>query len=345
MNGVDLRRFDFDFDTTWAAFFLDPELNIYSRYGGRDEREPADRLSKESLLSTMDEVLKTHRQLRGAPGAAYRQQLDQRFRKNVIQIDDPPDRPEDIPLLKQSHQGCIHCHQVQEYRLLQAASDQTFNRKMLFQWPLPESIGIQLDPKDGVTISEIEPKSAAAAGNLKPGDAISFANGFPVRSEFDLRWVLARHTADDKLALEVQRGGSISLIKLGIPLSKNGTWRETELGWRKSLRSVPVEFGFRGYALTRSPRKPLGIGPDALAIKIVAVRDIGLAKSLQIQKGDVVVALGDQSENREIDQLFSDILRQSTPGSAVTMSVMRDGERITLTGVLPDWHTEETSVP
>ena len=51
MNGVNLRRFDFDYDVTWNGFFLDEDLNVYSRYGGRDDGEPEDRLSKASLLA------------------------------------------------------------------------------------------------------------------------------------------------------------------------------------------------------------------------------------------------------------------------------------------------------
>ena len=35
MNHVDLARFEFDYDTTWTSFFLDADLNVYSRYGGR----------------------------------------------------------------------------------------------------------------------------------------------------------------------------------------------------------------------------------------------------------------------------------------------------------------------
>ncbi|MFM9964347.1 MAG: thioredoxin family protein, partial [Planctomycetaceae bacterium] len=57
---MDVARFEFDFDTTWAGFFTDSKLRIYSRYGGRDEHEPEARLSKASLLQTMRESLAAH---------------------------------------------------------------------------------------------------------------------------------------------------------------------------------------------------------------------------------------------------------------------------------------------
>src|SRR5436190_12921809 len=126
MNGVDLSRFEFDYDTTWTAFFLDADLNIYSRYGGRDGGAPDGRHSKESLMQTMDEVLAVHERQRRAPDP-----------RNVHPA--PPKRstPEEIPLLGANHRGCVHCHQVQEYRLLQAHRDKTFTTAQLFGFPLP----------------------------------------------------------------------------------------------------------------------------------------------------------------------------------------------------------------
>ncbi len=153
MNGVDLSRFEFDYDTTWQAFFLDADLNIYTRYGGRDEKGADNRLSKESLLTTMSEVLEVHRR-RSVP--AGRTDLDLHPRPQTSTT------PEDIPLLKAAHQGCVHCHQVQEYRLLQAFRDGRFARQQLFGFPLPESIGIRFDRFHGHKIAEVIPGSAAA---------------------------------------------------------------------------------------------------------------------------------------------------------------------------------------
>ena len=35
MQGTDLTLFQFDFDQTWAVFFLGPDRTIYGRYGSR----------------------------------------------------------------------------------------------------------------------------------------------------------------------------------------------------------------------------------------------------------------------------------------------------------------------
>ena len=65
LSGIDLNRFTFDMDVTWNAFFTDANLNVYSRYGGRDGGEPDERMSVSSLLRTMDEVLAEHQRPSG----------------------------------------------------------------------------------------------------------------------------------------------------------------------------------------------------------------------------------------------------------------------------------------
>ena len=36
-NTIDLTRFQFDFDLTFAAFFLNADLTIYGRFGSRSD--------------------------------------------------------------------------------------------------------------------------------------------------------------------------------------------------------------------------------------------------------------------------------------------------------------------
>src|SRR5690349_16073452 len=156
MNGVDLSRFEFDYDTTWAAFFLDADLNVYSRYGGRDGGSPEGRMSKESLLTTMGEVLEVHERRKRAPVAA-----------DLHPPPKPTTTPEEIPLLAEAHQGCVHCHQIQEYRLLQAFHDGRFQPAQLFGYPLPENIGLHFEGRHGHRIESIVPDSPGGKAGLK----------------------------------------------------------------------------------------------------------------------------------------------------------------------------------
>ncbi len=342
MNGVDLARFEFDFDTTWQAFFLDSDLNIYSRYGGRDETNADARISKESLLTTMREVLEVHERRKSPAG---RSDLDLHPRPSK------PTTPEEIPLLKTSHQGCVHCHQIQEYRLLQAWHDQQFDRRLLFGFPLPEGIGIRFDLSHGHKIAQVTAGSPAAEAGLVAGDVVTRGGDVPVHSEQDLRWALHRIRPQERLSMTVQRAGADPSTSQSVVLNlaADGKWRETELGWRKSLRSVPLSLGFLGYALGGEERRTAKLPADRLAIRVASIRPApgaaSLAGSLGLQKGDLIVSLAGSHEPRSLDEFKSDLIRRYLPGDKVTLAVLRDGETIELEGRFPDWFTSDTSVP
>lgn len=337
LNGVDLNRFEFDYDTTWAAFFLDAELNVYSRYGGRDADTAEGRLSKESLLTTMREVLDVHERQKRAPVAGDLQPAPK-----------PTTTPEEIPLLKAAHQGCVHCHQVQEYRLLQAFHDGTFDRAQLFGYPLPENIGLRLERSHGHRIEKLLVDSPAAKAGLTPGDVVIRVNDVPVRSEQDIRWAL--HRADDRkpIAMTVLRpapGKGQPPRQVTVELKVGGNWRQTDLSWRRSLRSVPLQLGFLGYALGREERGKSQIGEDRLAIQVVSIRGAGLAENVGLKKGDTIVSLEGNPEHRSFEQFQSDLLRQYSPGDRIRLRVRREGIEVELRGAFPRWHTTDTSVP
>ena len=336
LNRIDLNRFQFDYDTTWNAFFLDAKLNIYSRYGGRDEGEPEDRISKTSLMQTMREVLAAHANRKSKPGPDS---------PPVFQpVTGKPSTPNDIPLLKKSHQGCVHCHQVREYRFLQWTHDGQFDRNKLFAYPLPEGIGIQFDRKHGHKISKLLKDSAATKTKLETGDVVIAVDDVPTHSEYDVRWALGRVKKDAKsIRLLVQRGDPARVFE--VSLKPTGRWRESELGWRKSMRSVPLARGFSGYLLTKSQRRALDLSPDKLAIKLTRSREKGLALNLGLKKGDIILSLDGRDHERWYEDFLSDLVRLYQPGDTVKLTILRDGERKKLSGKFPKWQTEETSVP
>lgn len=337
LNGINLRRFQFDYDTTWNAFFLDEKLNVYSRYGGRDDGEPEDRLSKASLLRTMSAVLEAHSLSR------KRRAMD---RRTLFQpIDKGTQRPRDIPLLKQSHQGCVHCHQVREYQFLQAAKDGKFSRRQIFEWPLPENIGIKIDRKHGFRVENTLKDSAADKAGLKTGDVLLRTNDVPIRSEYDLRWALGRVKEKAAIRMLVRRKLKGVAKTIDIKLQPKPGWRETNIGWRKSMRSLPLPFGFRGYRMTGSQRKEQGLTESNLAIRVVALEKNSLAESLKLHRKDTILSVGNIKTDRTLERLKSDLIRGYRAGDTVRMTVLRNGKRLQLSGTFPKWGTDETSVP
>ena len=341
MNQVDLARFEFDYDTTWTSFFLDADLNVYSRYGGRDERVADARMSRESLLHTMSEVLRVHARIRQSqpvdvPGL---------LRAEMQPVTAKSTTPEEIPLLKDNHEGCVHCHQVQEYRLLQAYQDGQFERRMLFGYPLPERLGLQLSRKSGHEVERLTPDSSATVAGLKPNDIIRRLNGIPIRSEYDIRWALHRAAGDQPISVVVDRKMGDLHSSINLSLIPRGSWRQSELGWRKSLRSVPLQLGFLGYSLGRDAVQQLGFPEDKSLVKVISLRPPGLGKNLQLQKGDLITAVGGQTGFQTFEQFKSKLLELYQPGDLVEVEILRDGKSMQLQGRFPEWFTEETAVP
>jgi hypothetical protein len=339
MTDMDIARFDFDFDTTWTAFFLDADRNIYSRYGGRDESTSDGRQTKASLLQTMREVLELHEQ-RKAAGRLL-------VKDNDVHPS-PAEKltPKDIPLLRDNHSGCVHCHQVREYRLLQAAHDGKFSRDDLFPFPLPENLGVTFDRDHGHRVKRIEPESAAASSGLRPGDTILRVNDVAVHSEGDVRWALHRAREDQPLSIVARReSDSGDAATSTTELRPPANWKQTDLGWRKSLRSVPLSLGFLGYALGREEKKTAGLADDSLAIKVASIRGSGLATNVGLKKGDLIIELASRRRVRTFEQFQSDQLRAYQPNDTVRVVVLRDGKEVAIEGPFPPWHTKETSVP
>ena len=340
MNGVNVRRFEFDFDTTWTAFFLDADLNVYSRYGGRDAGEPEDRLSKHSLLQTMSEVLDVH---------TRRQALRQLADAKIVQpISKGVSTPEDIPLLKASHQGCVHCHQIREYQYLQWYKAGKFTRGKLFAYPLPENIGLVFDRRHGHRIERILKDSSAAGTALRPGDVVTQINDVPIRSESDVRWALGRVIDGKPVTAIVQRQAGSDVGKpqtIRVQMTPKTGWRQIDIGWQRSIRSVPLQLGIRGYSLTKSQRKSEQIGEDKLAIRVISVRGRGIGEILELKKRDIIVAVGDRSKRRTFSGFKADLVSLYQPGETIQLKVRRDGKAIALKGTFPAWFTDETTVP
>ena len=337
LSGIDLNRFTFDMDVTWNAFFTDADLNVYSRYGGRDGGEPDERMSIASLLRTMDEVLTEH----ARPDGTKRFQPRRRGRQT----------PEDIPLLKANHRGCVRCHIAREYQLLQSFHDKTFSRRELFRFPLPETLGVTIRRKHGHQVERVEPKSAAATAGVKPGDVITYVADVPVHSEYDIRFGLDRSAEPARSAQPITwtlrrpvANGEPRTLK--VLLKPDRGWWVYDIGWKMSLRSAPFRTGMRGYSLAPSQRKDLGISVRTLGVKISSIYSDGFGRSIGLKKRDVVVGIPEPIERvRLFDTFLGHLLRRHRPGDTVKLTVLRDGRKITVSGKFPEWFTEETSVP
>src|SRR4051812_2962592 len=60
-NAIDLTHFQHDFDLSFAAYLMAPDLTIYGRFGTRSERPEHEDISLEGLGKAMEAALRMHR--------------------------------------------------------------------------------------------------------------------------------------------------------------------------------------------------------------------------------------------------------------------------------------------
>ena len=88
-------------------------------------------------------------------------------------------------------------------------------------------------------------------------------------------------------------------------------------------------------------RDYLGLAEEAGA-RVAAVVDDSAAAKAELKKGDIIVAIKAGSESHDglsVDTL-REIISQSEPGTEITLTVLRKGERLTVNATLAEWDGE-----
>ena len=306
--GADLNLFQFDYDTTWAAFFLSPDEQIYGRYGGRDSKSADAHISLAGLRYAMTAAL-----------AAHKQNGDKATPRT-----EKPLHVEDLPAARWAR-GCIHCHQVAEFQRDLAHSSGKWNRDNLWVYPPPENIGLTLEVDRGDRVKKVQPDSPAGRAGIQAGDTLKKLNGYSVASFADAQFALHKAPVKGEIPLAWERGGK--QIEGTITLS--GDWRHTNLTWRPSLLQLLPSLGVYGDDLSANEKKALGLGEKRLAFRQDSTvhRD---ARAIGVKAGDIIVGLNGQPMEMAMLDFLSHVRRNFLVGDRVTLNVLRDGKPVDL---------------
>lgn len=301
---VDLNRFEFDYDLTWFVFFLNADETIYGRYGGRDATDAEARISLKGLRYAMERALETHKV--------------------------PPPAPAPLAALRaeqyeaaKSHKGCIHCHNVKEFRRADEKKAGIWNRDSLWVYPLPENIGITLDVDLGNRVKVVAKDSAAAKAGLAVGDYITRISETNVASFADASYGLHKSPAAGEIPIRWTREGKEHSAKISVPAG----WRKTNLTWRPSLLDILPSVPFSGDDLTGDEKKKLGLNEKRAAFR----QDKMVHRTLResgIQPLDIVVGFDGQAVDGELGDLLGFVRRNYLVGDTVTVNVFRDGKAV-----------------
>jgi S1-C subfamily serine protease len=305
--GMDLRRFEFDFDLTWFVFFLNADETIYGRYGGRDAADAEGRISTKGLRYAMDRALERHKN----PPAA-------------MALPGKPVRAEDFAAASR-HKGCIHCHNVNEFRRADLKAEGKWNRDSVWVYPLPENVGIALDVDRGDLVKAITAGSPAEKAGLKSGDRLATLNGYPVASFADAQYALHKAPAKGSIPVAWIREGKQHPGSLEVA----DGWRKTNLTWRPSMLDILPSAPFSGDELTAAEKKALGLDAKRAAIRQDAVVHPVL-KAAGVRGGDVLIGYDGIAVEGDAGKLFGHVRRNYLVGDTISINLLRDGKRVDL---------------
>lgn len=334
-NGLDLSLFQYDYDQSFAAFFLNADRTIYGRYGTRSHETESDRdVTVEGFAQALAAAIKLHRrypEVKAALAAKHGPQSETTV-------------PEELPSLKGKYgsridyegnvvQSCIHCHQVGEaLRRVYRDRREPMPDKLLYPYPLPNVLGLVMDPKRCATVLHVESGSSAEHDGFRIGDEIVRLSGQPIVSIADLQWVLHNAGDAEKLTAEIVRGGK----QQSLALSLEKDWRRRgDISWRASswdLRRMTTG-GMRLDDLSSDARGQLGLDGDVLALRVRHVGQYGehaAAKNAGFRKGDVLIDLDGSDARLTESQFMTTLVNAKRPGERAAVVVMRDGRRIQL---------------
>lgn len=329
-NAMDLAQFQFDFDQSFAVFMMHPDRTLLSRFGTRSNRDDETKdISLAGLRKALDGALAMHRNYeRVKPLLAGKQVSSPRFK-----------RPEEYPTLAGRYQpkldyegavakSCMHCHQIGEAeRLVYRNAGQAVPDNVLFPYPNPRVLGMNMDPKEMATIQNVAAGSSAEHDGFRAGDQIVSLAGQPLLSTADIQWVLHHAPANGELPAEVNRGGQ----KLSMPLTLKPGWRKEDISWRATTWDLR-RMGLGGMQLEdlRDAERTGDLAGSGMALRLKHVGQYGdhaVAKNAGFQKDDIIVAFDGQTGRTTEADLLAHTLQKKRAGDEVTATVLRSGQR------------------
>src|SRR4051812_6751182 len=168
-NTIDLTHFQHDFDQSFAAYLMNPDLTIYGRFGTRSGRPEHEDISLEGLRRAMEAALRIHRDYGAVRASLAGKQVKQARYKT------PRDYPslsgkygEAIDYEGKTARSCMHCHQVREAeRLVYRTASKPIPDEVLFPSPDPAVLGLKMDPKATAKVERVAPGTPAERAGMR----------------------------------------------------------------------------------------------------------------------------------------------------------------------------------
>jgi serine protease Do len=331
MKGVDLSQFQFDYDLNWAAMFINADGTVYARYGTQSADGPDAYNSVASLEKTMARVLELHANYDKVKAALQPKRGADKPYKTGLDMPGMENKPK---LAGETvRNNCIHCHMIHDAEQNQWRAEGTIGMDKLYRWPLPDNLGIHIDPKDGRRVESIVAGSPAAKGGLAAGDEITHVAGQPITSIADVQWPLHNLPNDDAtFDITIDRAGQSATKSISVAKG----WKKTDISWRGSRWSLRPQPGFWAPVVNDKDLKTLGdlVPAGAKPIRVQYMdgnKPQGKANvKAGLKQGDVVVALDGQPLTMTPVEFQMHVRLNMKKGDTLALKVLRNGKTIDL---------------
>lgn len=309
MADVDVGRFEFDFDTTFAVLTLNKNGQIISRYGGRDAKSPESFINKQSLHKALTRSLSLHK----------------KSEENLVTLPQvlKTRAAKSYPFVANVAARCVHCHDVASAQAIEAFKTPDFDiLKDIWIHPEPITLGLDLDPNDGTTLQNTF--GLAKEAGISAGDRIVSFNKVPVSTFTDIQYQMHRIPNDAK-SLEVQLQN-----KELITLKLEGNWKHSDITWRRIGLRLSPSAGFGGTPLNKQQKTKLNLPEDGFATSVSFINFSKPANS-PLEKDDIIISVNgvQKSELTQHAALYINLTHQLDEELALV--VIRKGEHMNIT--------------
>jgi hypothetical protein len=325
MKDVDLTQFQFDYDLTWAAFFMNPDGAIYGRYGTRSVAGAMAHNSIESLKAAMKRALDLHDDYPANQASLAGKRGEEPRWKTALSI--PALRRQFAKKLMQptGKGNCIHCHNIHNGWIDTAYDEGNFDKQSIWIYPLPDNVGMPIDVDTGVVVERVIKDSFADKAGIEAGDVIGAMNGQPILSQADMQWVLHHLPNVATLEIQVERSGQ-AMTKT---LSLSGDWKQSDISWRASTWSIRPKLKIWTPELSDAEKAELGLASGDLALRAKWINNPG-AKEAGLKTGDIIVEADGKAEAMTPGQFNLWIKLTYQPGDKLPIKVLRENQKIAL---------------
>lgn len=196
------------------------------------------------------------------------------------------------------------------------------------------------DQTDGRLIRAVTPGGSAAAAGIETGDRIISLDGVEIgpQAAAEVRRLLRERQVGDTVVLELERDGERRRVEVmlerpelpGLALLRadGETFKPEELRELIEGRLRPARWAPLGLRAELTPMHA-GLEPYFGSDRGVLVLRTDPAHELDLKAGDVILSIDGQAVNRPTDVMLHLVGHEA--GQAITLELMRRGERLTVT--------------